>query len=89
MKVQKLKTHYTASDARKNFFMLLEYAKVHPIEIQPRGDESMILMTKEEFDSWMETINVLSDPEEMSAIRQARKQKKHISHHEMLAQVDD
>ena len=61
----------SATEARNNFFDLLEKVKKgpFPINITVKGVPEAVIMSKEEFDGWMATIETLSDPELMEAIR--------------------
>ncbi len=62
----------SATKARNNFFSLLEKVKKEPlpINITVKGIPEAVIMSKEEFDGWLATIETLSDPELMKAIRQ-------------------
>jgi len=64
-------TFVSATEARNNFFDLLERVKKgpFPINITIKGVPKAVIMSKEEFDGWMATIETLSDPELMEAIR--------------------
>lgn len=67
----------TASQARNGFFAMLKAIEtpgtsiVITYEGQPKG----VLMSVEEFEGWMETIDIMSDPEEADAIREAMREK--------------
>lgn len=67
--------YITATDARKNFFALLEKVKKtpQPVNITVNGIPEAVMMGKEDYDAWMETIDILSDPELMASIRQGEK----------------
>ena len=62
----------TATDARNNFFELLEQVKKapYPINITIKGIPEVVVMSKDDYDGWLATIETLSDPELMEAIRQ-------------------
>jgi antitoxin YefM len=83
------KTLYTASDARANFYTLLRDASVGvaSFEITNKYGEAAVLMSKEEYDSWQETIDVLQSPAEMKAITTAKKQRKTVSHQGLLKEL--
>jgi len=78
---------YTASEARDNLYDLVRSAGkgLRSYEITLRGAKPVILMSREELDSWIETFDVMSSPEEVSAIEAGRKTKKgkRISHQDM------
>lgn len=65
-------TFVSATEARNNFFDLLGRVKKepYPINITVKGVPEAVIMSKEEFDGWMATIETLSDPELMEKIRQ-------------------
>lgn len=68
-------TYISATEARNNFFELLEKVKKgpFPINITVKGIPEVVLMSKEDYDGWMATIETLSDPELMDGIREAEK----------------
>ena len=54
-------------------------------EITLRGSsDSVVLISKAELESWQETLDIISNKEEISAVRKARLQKKTMSHKNML-----
>ncbi len=61
----------TATDARKNFFNLIDKVKKspYPINITVKGIPEVVVMSKEEYDGWMATIETLSDKELVEAIK--------------------
>jgi len=75
-------TSYTASDARQNLYSLIKSAAsgLTAIEINLRSTEPVVMISKADYDSWLETLDVLSSPDEISAIRKGRKTKKFITH---------
>jgi len=79
-------TTYTASEARSKLYSLIASAAkgLKAFEIQLRGSEPVILLSKSELLSWQETLDILSSKEEIKAIRAAKKEKKRYSHKEML-----
>ena len=62
----------SATEARNNFFALLEKVKKgpYPVNITVKGIPEVVIMSKEDFDGWIATIETLSDSELMAAIRQ-------------------
>ena len=82
-------TAYTASEARKNFYSLIKSASegLKAFEINLRGSDPVILMSKDELESWQETLDILSNPEEVRAIEKARKEKKLISYEKVLKEL--
>lgn len=82
-------TTYTASEARKKLYSLIKKASkgLRAYEIKLRGAEPVILINKNELESWQETLDILSNPEEVKAIRAAKKQKKTITHNQLLKEI--
>lgn len=64
-------TYITATSARNNFFELLEKIKKgpYPINITVKGVPEAVIMSKEDYDSWVATYETLADPELMESIR--------------------
>lgn len=65
----------TATQARKDFFRLLELASKpgHQVTVQREGKSNIVMMSQEEFEGWIETLEVMSDPQLMKDIRDAEK----------------
>ena len=82
-------TVFTASEARRHLYNLVRIAGkgLRSYEIQLRGSNPVVLMSKAELESWQETLDILSNPEEVRAIRTARRQKKLYTHQEMLRAI--
>lgn len=76
----------TASDARANLYALIKSAstgaKTH--EIHLRGHKPVVLIGKHELESWLETLDVMANPEEVDAIAAAKQTTKTYSHKEFL-----
>lgn len=83
-------TTFTASEARNNFYDLVRAAGkgLRTYEITLRGAKPVVLMSKEELEGWLETLDVMSNPEEVKAIRIARKQKKNVPLEKLLKDFD-
>ncbi|MBI4057835.1 type II toxin-antitoxin system Phd/YefM family antitoxin [Candidatus Microgenomates bacterium] len=73
-------TSLTASEAREKLYSLIKNAAkgLRSYEIKLRGAEPVVLISKNEIDSWLETLDILSNPKEAKAIRSARKEKRLI-----------
>lgn len=82
-------TTYTASEARKKLYRLIKSAAkgLKTYEIRLRGQDAVLLISKEEVESWLETLDILSNPDEVKAIKKAKKEKRVISHGQMLNQI--
>ena len=61
----------SATDARNNFFDLLERVKrgPYPVNITVKGVPEAVLMSKEDFDAWMATYETMMDKELMEQIK--------------------
>lgn len=79
----------TASEARADLYSLIKSAGkgLKSYEITLRGEVPVVLMSKAELESWMETLDVLNSPSEIKAVRKARKEKGSVPHSEMLKAV--
>lgn len=77
----------TVSEARENLYDLVRAASrgLKTYEITIRGeDDSVVLINRSELEAWQETLDILSSRGEITAVRQARKEKKTISHQNLL-----
>jgi antitoxin YefM len=65
-------TTLPVADARANFSKLIESAATthERFEITRNGDRVAVLLSSEDFDSMQETLDILSDPAEVQAIRE-------------------
>ncbi len=74
LSMMKTKT-VTASEARADLYHLIDQASkgLTAVEIVSRGKEPVVMMSKTELDAWEETLDVLSSPNEMAAIRSGKK----------------
>lgn len=65
----------SATEARNNFFSLLEKVKrgPYPVNITVKGIPQVVMVNKDDFDAWIATIETLSDPELMASIRESEK----------------
>ena len=79
-----------ASTARQNLYSLIRSAAagLRTYEITLRGTKPVVLMSKEELDGWLETLDIMSNPEEVRAIRIAKKQKKNIPLEKLLKDLN-
>ncbi|MBI1812344.1 type II toxin-antitoxin system Phd/YefM family antitoxin [Candidatus Peregrinibacteria bacterium] len=67
----------TASQARNNFFAILREIKTPGVSIviTYEGHPEGVLMSVEEFESWQETLDIMSHPEEVAAIEEGMREK--------------
>lgn len=63
----------TATQARKNFFQILREAVLpgNIIRVTLTDQQPVIIMSEEEYESWLETMEILSDPVQAKHLRQA------------------
>lgn len=79
----------TASEAREDLYNLVRQASkgLRSFEIRLRGVDPVIMVSKSELDSWLETLDVLASPNEVKIIKSARKEKKLIPHQKALKEL--
>lgn len=65
--------YISATEARSNFFALLEKTKNNPfpINITVKGVPQAVIINKEDYEAWQATIETLSDPALMKQITEA------------------
>jgi len=82
-------TTYTASQARADLYSLIKQTANNQksYEIKLRGSNPVILISKAELESWLETQDILNSPEEMKAIREGLSTNKTISHENLLKEL--
>jgi len=63
------------TNARKNIFELAEKVQKPGIHytLTEKGCPKVVMMSADEFDSWQETMEIMSDPELMKEIKEAEK----------------
>jgi len=71
-----MKKTISATEARKQFFKLIELAGKpgSSVTITLEGRSPVIIMSQEEYDGWLETLEIMSDPELMADIRKGMKE---------------
>jgi len=71
----------TASEARQNLNNLIRKVSKGPraFEIKLRGVDSVVLINKKQLEGLLETLDVLSSPEEVKIIKEAKRSRKFIS----------
>ncbi len=82
---------YTASDARKNFYEIVRDTArgAYTPTINLRDSQPVIMMSLEEYESWQETLEVMSDPELVADLKEAAQEsiKDAITHEELLKEL--
>ena len=70
----------TASEARQNFYRVVKDVArgLGSYEIRLRGADSVVIVNRDELESWLETLDILSSPEEAKAVRKAKRERKLI-----------
>lgn len=69
-------TTLTATAVRQNFFKVIEKVdkKSSPLTITINGLPKVVMMSAEDYESWQETMEIMSDKKLMQDIRKAKKQ---------------
>ena len=67
--------YVSATEARKDFFNFIDRVKDAPFgaTITVSGRPEVVVMSKDEYDGWVETIEIISDPVLMGGIREGIK----------------
>ena len=62
----------TATEARKNFFQLIKIAGKpgSNVTITLEGEVPVVMMSADEFEGWMETLEIMSDPQLVQDIKE-------------------
>ncbi|MBU0999045.1 type II toxin-antitoxin system Phd/YefM family antitoxin [Patescibacteria group bacterium] len=70
-----IKTTLSATEARQDFFNILSKVEKTnvPFTITINGVPKVVIMNAEEFDSWQETLEIMSNPELVKGIEQGKK----------------
>lgn len=73
-----LNSTLTASDARSNFYQLLDEAvsNLRQFTIKIRGKGNAIIMSEDEIEGWKETLDIMSDPALMKRLKATEKSKR-------------
>jgi prevent-host-death family protein len=74
--VKKYETTLPATEARKKFFKILEEIKkpdqVYTITLD--GKKKAVILSAEEYESWLETMEIIQNPKVMKEIKEAEKE---------------
>lgn len=67
------------TEVRNNFLSLLRKARdvFQRVIITKKGRPEAVLMSYEEYEGWLETIDIMSDPELVKSINEAKEDIKH------------
>lgn len=70
-----IKTTLSATEVRNNFFDILDEIEQTnvPYTITRAGKPKAVIMNAEEYESWMETLDIMSNPETVRGIEEGRK----------------
>jgi PHD/YefM family antitoxin component YafN of YafNO toxin-antitoxin module len=84
-------TTINASDARADFYNLVKAAASgsKTFEITLRDSSPAVLISRDELESFLETLDVMSNPEEVRAIRESQNEEGGISLDELIAEMED
>lgn len=69
-------TTLTATATRQDFFKIIEKVdkKSTPVTITMKGLPKVVIMPADEYESWLETMEIMADKKLMRDIRKAEKQ---------------
>lgn len=70
-----IKTTLPATEVRKNLFDIIdEVSQTNiPYTITVKGKPKVVIMNAEEYDSWRETLDIMSNPELVQGIEEGKK----------------
>ncbi len=70
----------SATQARKQLFQLLKIASKpgSSVTITLEGNPPIVMLSQDEFEGWMETMEIMSDPQLMKDIQEAAKETEFI-----------
>ncbi len=85
-----MKASYSATDARSNFYELLKLTSQGLLkpEITHREFGQVVMMSKDEYESWMETLDIMSNPEEYKALQASLKETEFIPFEDLVKDMD-
>lgn len=74
-----MKTTKSATEVRKDFFDILDQVERSgvPYTITKAGKPVVVMMSAEEYESWQETLDIMSDPELVKGIKEGLDDLKH------------
>lgn len=80
---------YSASAARTDLFNIIKQVSrgQNLVEITQRSGQSAVLMSKEEYEAWQETMNIFSSKNLLKQIKQALAQSNKYSHQQVLVKL--
>ncbi len=72
-----MKNTMTATEARKNFFAMLKKIETPGVSvvITHEGHPKGIFLSVDEYESLLETLDIMSDPDTVAALREAKRDK--------------
>ena len=70
-----IKTTLSATEVRNNFFEILDEVEQTnvPYTITRAGKPKAVIMNAEEYESWVETLDIMSNPELVKGIEEGKK----------------
>ena len=74
-----------ANLARSNFYQMLDEVsdKLRQFTITLRGRTKAVMISSEEYEGWLETLDIMSDKKLMASIKRGMKSKKRYTQAEM------
>jgi len=85
------KTTYNASQAREHFYSILKDAAIGQVyEVNSREMiEPVVIVSRSEYDSWQETLDLLASPKEVVELREALREKETMTHDLLLTALEE
>jgi len=80
----------TATEARRQLYKLIRQASKPggKVTITLAGEEPVVLISQEELEGWMETLEVMSDPQLVKDIEKAKKEKGGVDWDDFKKELD-
>jgi prevent-host-death family protein len=74
-----------ANEARANFYQILDEAanKLRQFTVTLRGKSKVVIMAAEEFEGWLETLEIMADRKLSASIKRGLKSKKRYTQAEV------
>lgn len=80
----------TASEAREDLYNIIRKASLglKAFEIKLRGASPVVLISKEELEGWLETLDIMASPEEARAIEEGKRDKTAVSLETLIKKLE-
>ena len=89
-----MQTQYTLTQVRQNIFSIADdiVASSIPIKVIHKNKPSLVIMSNDEYESWLETMDVMSDTKLVRGIEKAKdeyKRGEHYTYEEVFGDTDE